>query len=347
MTTLGKYFDGKTAKSQSVELIINGPYLVLLDNEDSKNEIARWLISDIKLDEAFPSHAVLFSRMDPEARLEVNNLKQLKALRLKQPRIWGARLGWELLLLLIALPLAAWALVTTSSASAVWLAKRIPIQWERKLLGTSPIPICVTTPEQRVALDKLLRSVYPLQSDENPIPILIGVADEAEANAFAFPGGRIVLLRGLVREAESAAELAGVIAHEIEHIQARHILAGLLRAATLSLVGIWLSGDASGILAVTPELMLKLTSLRFSREMELEADAGALKRLQEARLEKNGLVIFLERMAKKSASRNSYLSTHPNWQERIQRIQAGGRAAENSQPLSELEFKQIKSICSP
>lgn len=159
------------------------------------------------------------------------------------------------------------------------------------------------------------------------------IADEASVNAFAMPAGYIVVHRGLLQQAASAEEVAGVLAHEIEHVEQRHALRGLVQELGMTLVTVAVSGDLGGVAA---HWMQDLAGLQFSRSQESAADEGGYARLLAARIDPHGMASFFEKLGKEQAGMPgalSLLSTHPDSAERAQAIQARLQAAPGLPPL--------------
>jgi predicted Zn-dependent protease len=128
--------------------------------------------------------------------------------------------------------------------------------------------------------------------------------------------------RGLLAEAESTDEIAGVLAHEIEHVTQRHVLAGFLRDAFLS--GLWAvtAGDYAGMMVVDPSTAYRVASLEFSRDDEASADKGAVARLHQAGFDHAGLARFFERMIAVTDATPAWLSTHPSSKERVRALRS-------------------------
>ena len=112
-------------------------------------------------------------------------------------------------------------------------------------------------------------------------------------NAFAGLGGHIYVYDGLLRQADSPDELAGVIAHEIEHVHHRHILQGVLVRLLTTEAMRWIFFDGK---QMGPEIARLLLNMSFSRGQEFEADDAGLQRLRQARVDVAGLGRFFERM---------------------------------------------------
>ena len=143
------------------------------------------------------------------------------------------------------------------------------------------------------------------------------LADRADINAFAAPGGIVVVNAGLMKRAASAEEVAGVLAHEIAHVELRHSLRQIVRAAGLRVIVSALFGDYGAL----GSWGAQLGELKFSRDAEREADARGLQRLAEARLDPQGMLRFFETLASGEGARlPAVLSTHPATSERIARL---------------------------
>jgi Zn-dependent protease with chaperone function len=139
-------------------------------------------------------------------------------------------------------------------------------------------------------------------------------------NALALPSGRIVVtdeLAELLADDEDA--LMAVLAHELGHLHKRHLMRRLVHGAATSAAGLALFGDASGLVAALPALLL---DLKYSREAELEADDYAAALMKANGLSAGHLASALERLAHDGNSMPAYLSSHPDTAERIARLRA-------------------------
>jgi Zn-dependent protease with chaperone function len=161
------------------------------------------------------------------------------------------------------------------------------------------------------------------------------VAEGDELNAFAIPGGHMVVYTGLLKAVQRPEELAGVLAHEMAHVMQRHTLRTIIETLGLSLMVQTLLGDASGLVALAGEGSRVLLNQRFSREVEREADDAGWELLLAANIDPRGMIEFFRTMqtelAKNPASaaadgKLSFLSTHPATSERIERLEARFKA---------------------
>ncbi|MFQ5561398.1 MAG: M48 family metallopeptidase, partial [Nitrospinota bacterium] len=145
------------------------------------------------------------------------------------------------------------------------------------------------------------------------------VAKQPELNAFAAPGGVVVVFSGLLKSIRTPEELAGVLAHEIAHAELRHSLLLLVKNLGIRALISFTIGDFSG--GALTEALAGLTELKFSRDAEREADLDGLRRLQEAQIDPRGMVSFFELMEKKSSlNPPEILSTHPAPKDRLETL---------------------------
>ena len=167
------------------------------------------------------------------------------------------------------------------------------------------------------------------QSKKVPFDFHFSIVDNSAINAFATPGGYIYIHKGLINAVENEAELAGVIAHEIGHANARHVASIIeksqkLNIATLAAIiaGAFLGGGGQATAAIAAFSVAGATSLtlKFSREHEEEADRLGITSLVSAGYYPAAMVDFLKLIKKYeflSKTIPSYLRTHPGTDDRI------------------------------
>lgn len=226
--------------------------------------------------------------------------------------------GGVLLALLVLLPLLAIGLfLANRDHVADWVVDRIPVAHEARLGDAvlAQIRLQMKLTDNGPAVDAV-SAIGSRLTTGSPYSYRWFVADRPEINAFAAPGGVVVVFSGLIKAAQSAEELAGVLAHEVAHVELRHSLQGLVKGLGLrALASIALGGAADSMLA---DAATRLTELRFSRDAEREADAHGLLRLVEARISPEGMVRFYQRLAaEKHPAPLALLSTHPASGERL------------------------------
>ncbi len=152
------------------------------------------------------------------------------------------------------------------------------------------------------------------RSSRSQIPYTFSVVDNPEVNAFATMGGYVYVNTGLIAKAENEAELAGVMAHEIAHVTARHAVNQMRNVAIsqglMSAAGI----DTNTMVRLGVELAFNLP---YSREAEREADQLGLKNMIKAGYAPIGMISFMQKLASQSPSSATLLSTHPAASQRV------------------------------
>jgi beta-barrel assembly-enhancing protease len=168
-------------------------------------------------------------------------------------------------------------------------------------------------------------------SDRPEVPYNFYIVNSAEVNAFALPGGHIYITRGLIARTESGNELAGVLAHEIGHVAARHGIQKLERhLRTGSLVGVMYRLILGGEPAILQQNALQLAgvlwSATHSRQDEAEADRLAVRYMLRSGVDPDGMLSLLETLVEEEHRDDrrvaEWFSTHPLTEDRIVHIQS-------------------------
>ena len=157
--------------------------------------------------------------------------------------------------------------------------------------------------------------------DQAPAYTLIFKKSKIGPNAFALPGGFIVMTDELVKLAKEDNAILGVLAHELGHVQHQHSLRNLVSASVVGVVAFMIWGDASSFVASIPTVLLQT---RYSREFETEADTFALDFLRRAQIPPAAMA-HMFRALQKSSGENAIpelLRTHPATEERIRRFES-------------------------
>lgn len=136
------------------------------------------------------------------------------------------------------------------------------------------------------------------------------------ANAFALPGGFVIMTDELVELAKNEDEVIAVLAHELGHVKERHALRQTLQGTISGLIVIAITGDFSSVAAGLPALMLNMS---YSRELELDADAYALESLKTACIPSKSFATILLRLEKShdDVSVPEIISSHPDTRARV------------------------------
>ena len=203
---------------------------------------------------------------------------------------------------------------------------RIPVEWEQKL-GEAAYRDFLA--QQQIlrdgpAVQAVGEIVHRLadQIPSNPYKFDVTVVQSEVVNAFALPGGYVVVFTGLMKKAESGEEVAGVLSHELNHVLQRHGLERMVKSAGLMAVVAILVGDQQGLIGLAKQVGVELLSLKFGRTQETEADLTGLRLLHKARIDPSGMIVFFERLSDKDEGRVEWLSTHPMSAGRAERLKA-------------------------
>lgn len=235
------------------------------------------------------------------------------------------RLLWTSVLLAVFLPLLALAwLGFNTDRVAGWMVDRIPLAQEKQLgdLVLSQTRLQMKLQDKGPAVDAVRQIGQQLiaAGGGSRFEYRWFVAEQPGINAFAAPGGVVVVFSGLIDKARSPEELAGVLAHEIAHAELRHSLRTMLKSLGLRALTLAVFGDTSRVLG---DAAAGLTELKFSRDAEREADDHGFQRLLKAGVDPVGMVNFFELLEQETkASPPAFLSTHPDTAERIARLRA-------------------------
>jgi beta-barrel assembly-enhancing protease len=220
-------------------------------------------------------------------------------------------LGWSALLLFLAAPLLLLlGFFLLSDDLAGWAASRIPMAREVALGDASFAamkPRLELRDESQAAA--VLRELGARLTTGSAYTYRFHLVQDKSINAFAMPGGIVVVHSGLLAATRSPEELAGVLAHEVQHVELHHSLKALMKQLGLSAVWATVSGDLAG--AMGGEVAQRMMGLKFSRDAEREADAAGFDALLRAGIDPAGMPAFFATLDKAGVAPPELLSTHP------------------------------------
>ena len=358
MTWRGRFFDGKSSRRHDVDIVLS---MAALHFRLADGSAVQWPLDQIKWTEK-PGDTGL-SRLglatNPDSRLEVDGDDFVTALRETFPDIDKAAakhdrhkrsaiiIGAGCLGLAGMLFVAAYAapsliapLIPTSVTQAIGdnVVREFDPSFPDRNNETSR---SCSNPAGEAALARLVDRFT--EADKRIEDLVVRVVQEGAVNAFAAPGGRLVVFRGLINFAQSSDEFAGVLAHEIGHSIHLHPTKGVIReiglAATLDLLvgGSGLSGQAAGL----------LVRATYSRDAEEEADDTAADLLAAAGITTQGLATVFDRFAMELGGLPKslqFFSTHPLSEDRAARIKRRGGAG-GGPAMSDADWRAIKAMC--
>lgn len=212
------------------------------------------------------------------------------------------------------------------------VALSIPVEYEmelgEKIYEQNMLPFTADS-----AKTVLLTNYFNQLHIKSPYKVQITVVDNSIVNAFAMPGGHIVVFTGLIDKMNHHEELAGVLAHEYAHINYRHSLRSMARSlANYALISLVI-GDVSGLAGVLVDNADYIMSLKYSRAMETQADDFAFHLLHKKGVNPQGMVWLFETLNKLQEDSEiqvnlpEFMYSHP---ETIKRIKAMKKMAEEN-----------------
>lgn len=355
----GRYADGRTARLHPVRVRLVAAGLTIADA--AGKWIALWPYEKLEPAETVREGQPVRLRLgdDAGARLTLEGTASLDSLwraapQLRRSRRMGRR-AWRRVATLVALAGgigvgAVYGLPRLADA----LTGLVPVSWEeavgravqREIIGffveDDEEPIC-TAAAGRAALDRMTQRLAA--EIETDFTFTVTVANGKAVNAFAVPGGYIVILRGLIEFAGSADEVAAILAHEMAHVVRRDTTRAMIRNAGYGvLIDALLGGSVGSGWAGSVGEALIVTA--YSREAEAEADAAAMDFLEAAGLSSDGGVLFFERLKRHYGDAPRALamvSTHPMTEDRIAALRR--RSSDGDDAMTDAEWQALLAVC--
>ena len=237
-------------------------------------------------------------------------------------RVMG-NVGTKLLLvagILLALLLSAYLWLVP------WLGERVADNFSKDYEITmgdqmyTSIVAGLTTDDQKT---EVLNRFYRQLHYNVDYPVTITVVESDQLNAFAIPGGHIVVYTAILEKMKTPEELAALLGHEASHIAKRHSLRNMFRSLARKMFLALVFGSESGIVSVVVDNADELKGLEYSRALETEADNSGLQLMTQSGLDPQGMVRLMELLQQESGDKetSNFLRTHPVFKDRISNIQ--------------------------
>lgn len=358
ITGAATFYDGRTPTPRPVTLRLDAGGLSLADAAGVT--LDHWPRADVtRIDSHGP--ILRLARRGSDARVEVTMPEVVQALRAVRFDIHGradARtrrkiIGWSLAAAASLVWLVGWGIPALGGQVAallpvsaeIRLGESIRPQILRMLSGgKGEVRIC-ETPAGRAALDALTRPV--LARVDPLLPVKVDVIDFPVPNAFALPGGQVLITRGLLEKASGPGRIAAIFAHELGHVQHRDGLRRLGEAASLSFLFGVVIGDFSGS-TIAVAVARGLIDASYSRGAEARADAFAAEVLRKDGRAPAELGEALAEIARDAPGLGifDWFSSHPDTDKRINDLRELGQAATNRTPvIPDGAWAELKRIC--
>ncbi len=326
----GWYFDGRTALRHPVVVHVQREGLTLLPPDGPPHW---WPFAHIRQTQgAHPGEPIQFEHgSDPAEVLVIPDVAILAAIRaVAPPNVIRFSAPARRSVWIVATAVTAVSLVVLGWVLYVWgipalsdtVATRLPVAWEVQLGAAvtdniAPAERRCTGRTQQAALEHILGKLTASGPPAAYRYTLIITRDDFP-NAFAAPGGFVVLTRGLLRLSDGPEEVAGVMAHEIQHIVHRHGTKLLVRELSLQALVSLGTGNLRGLRSMM-DAARSMGGLRYRRADEMVADRDGVGLLASAHIDPRGMLRFLQKMRQSPLAVQFpvYLSTHPPLDERI------------------------------
>lgn len=327
----------RTAKTQTPVTVYPETGALCIRND---LQTQRWLPGDLQSARRLPDGSVILQ--NGEWYLEVTDPGFADALersfgnkRLFR-RSFFDRIGVAGLLIfvfLVLLPLIA-AYIWVVPAVADGAAQKVSPDTERQI-GDAWFKSLTAEYKVDTAKTRLVQQFYDSLGFGGAYTMKITVVKEPVVNAFAVPGGHIVVFDSIIGLMDAPEQLAGLLAHEASHIQLKHSVRAIYRELANNLFFTLVLGGGSDFTGVVAEHGGQLAGLSYSRQLEIEADENGLKLLEKSGIPLRGIPDLFEKMNNAAGAESSvptFLSTHPALEERIRIAKA--RIAKSNAPAN-------------
>ncbi|MFT5326514.1 MAG: Zn-dependent protease with chaperone function [Planctomycetaceae bacterium] len=255
---------------------------------------------------------------------------------------WVGRMGlWVTLAVCAVALVGAYYGVVALARVAI---KSVPIVVDQEI-GEAALPAVLSEFGEEIKSPKALDAVQRIVDRLAPHATVRGVnyrvliVDSNVDNALALPGGTILVFRGLIDTMDSTEQLSAVIAHEMSHVTLRHHLTQIARSVGIVAAVNIVIGDVGGIVAIGSEVLQNAALNNYSQVQETEADLEGARMMHEAGIDPQAMIQMLDNLPDVHLhGALSWLSTHPNSDERIRSVQQFLDEAE-PRDYSQLDFR--------
>lgn len=206
-----------------------------------------------------------------------------------------------------------------------WLGERVAMRFSKEYeisMGEQMYRSILSTYKVDSHKTRMVNEFYDAVQYRIDYPVEITVVQSPERNAFAIPGGHIIVYDAILEDMKTPEELAALLGHEGSHIALRHSLRNMFRSLARKMFIALLIGNESGIASVLVNNADDLKGLAYSRSLETEADDSGLQLMVKSHIDTQGMLRLMELLQKETGKAPSvnFLSTHPVFEKRIANI---------------------------
>jgi predicted Zn-dependent protease len=303
------------------------------DEENQEKEVY-WLTKDIIgfQEQVIGSELQYRNKLGETERLAIRDAQVVQALKkdLSHHRLFGKAHTRVLGSIWLKLAVIAGIILAVLIGAYLWL---MPWLGERMAKGFSKEKEISMGEQmyqavmQQYAVDPrktvILNDFYKQLHYDIGYAVKITVVESKEMNAFAIPGGHIIVHNSILENMRSPDELAALLGHEASHIALRHTLRNLFRDLARQMFLALVVGNESGIASVAVGNADALKQLQYSRSLETEADNNGLQLMAKNKINVQGMVRLMTMLQQETGAveQTSFLSTHPVFKDRIRNIE--------------------------
>jgi predicted Zn-dependent protease len=324
----GQLFDGKSSVSKKVTVLVYAERLVIHhQKEDGTTETQSWETDKLKEYQKLSKDFIQIQYGDfPSQTLEVRS--ESFAETFKPPVSGFQKVIHQVvhggITTILAISIVVFALLGFAYFYALpWLAEKsvvfVPKEYEVKM-GEGIYQSYIQNEEIDTAKTALANNFLKQIDFQTDYPIQVTVVKSSIKNAFALPGGHVVVYTELLDNMKNYEELAALLGHEIGHVKQRHTTRNIFRSFSgYLLISIFL-GDFSGVSATVLDNANQLHQLSYSRELESEADVTGFQTLKHNQIDAKGMISLFENLQKGNEAGSivpEFLSTHPVTENRM------------------------------
>lgn len=206
-----------------------------------------------------------------------------------------------------------------------WLGERVAMNFSKSYeiqLGDGMYNATISAYKVDSAKTRVINEFYKELHYPVDYPVSVTVVSSTEVNAFAIPGGHIVVHDAILEGMKTPEELAALLGHEASHIAKRHSLRSLFRSLARQMMIMLIVGNDSGILSYLANNADALKGLQYSRALETEADNNGMRMMAENHIDVGGMDRLMQMLQKESVGEepSAFMSTHPVFKDRIENI---------------------------
>ena len=336
----GKYYDGEFPVARPALLVFNGSEVAL-----TSGDITRMYAPNELRVSPRTGHADRFIILSDGGQYQCEDHPILGELpqevKSEGPVAWlEDRVSVAIIGIIVVACVLLYGYFYGLPAAAESMVKRIPVETE-KSLGKHVLTwfddnklfnATIISKVQQDSISGKFDNLHKGLSISPYIKLEFRNSERIGPNAFALPGGTIVITDQMIEKAESEEEILAILAHELGHAEGRHSMLQILQSSLVALTVATITADAASLSVAVAGLPVILVQTKYSRDFETEADDFAFELLARHDISTEAFASFMERLNNDSEPMEdlSFLSTHPMTSKRIKRAREAGSQADGT-----------------